>query len=319
MGSTSLAVLAEDRVTPRPLPLTIGVGARPGRAATARRDPDGSWWRAEQGSRGPVLIQVVPGRDALTIRVLGDPSTGPDERAAALHAASAWAGLHDDLSGFDALAAGHPVLRRLRTVLGPPVLGALPRAAESFGLALLAQKVQGAEAARSTAALIRLLGTAASSGLTAYPGRAALHAVPATALRPHGISARSARALQLFAADEPAAQRLVAARDWDGLDSLVRRIPGCGVWTSAETRLFLGDADAVSYGDFHTATTVGWAIGERSESDEAMAELLEPFAGHRGRVVRLIEHAARAGLVPVKARRGPRAAVAAHRFGEPRR
>ena len=315
MGSWSPSVLAEDRLPPCQLSVTIGLGARTGRGATARRDPDGSWWRAEQGPTAPVLLQVAPARDVLTIRVLGDPSTPPDDRAAALHAARAWAGLHDDLAGFESLVAGHPVLRRLCTVLGVPVLGALPRAAESFGLALLAQKVQGAEAARSTAGLMRLLGTPSPSGLTAYPGREVLHAVPAHALRPHGVSAGAVRALHLFAADEPAAQRLAAARDWDRLDALVRRIPGCGVWTSAETRLHLGDADAVSFGDVHTATTVGWAIGDRSETDEEMAELLVPFPLHRGRVVRLIELAARAGLVPVTARRAPRAAIARHRFG----
>ncbi len=319
MSSWAPTVLAEDRLPPRPLPLTIGLGARAGRSATVRRDADGSWWRAEQGPNGPTLLHVVPSREAMTIRVLGDPSTSPDQRAAALQAARCWVGLHDDLTGFDALVAGHPVLGRLRTVLGPPLLGALPRAAESFGLALLAQKVQGAEAARSTAGLVRLLGTVSPSGLTAYPSRTALHAVPAHALRPHGISAAAARALHLFAVDEAAAQRLAAARDWDRLDALVRRIPGCGGWTSAETRLFLGDADAVSYGDFHTATTVGWAIGDRSESDEAMAELLAPFAPHRGRVVRLIERAAGAGLISVRPRRAPRAAIAEHRFGEPTR
>jgi hypothetical protein len=45
----------------------------------------------------------------------------------------------------------------------------------------------------------------------------------------------------------------------------------------------------------------GWRAGARRGSDERMLELLEPYAGQRGRVVRLLEHA---GAGP--GRRGPR-------------
>jgi len=315
MTGAAPVLLAEDSVLARPLSITMWLGAGTGTGVPARRDPDGSWWRAEPGTLGPLLLHVQPDRGRVAVRVLGDPSTPAPEAALALHAARAWAGLDDDPAELAALVADHAVLRRLVTRLGPPVIGVLPRAAESFGMALLSQKVQGVEAVRSIAGLIRLRGTPAAGGLSAYPAREALHAVADHDLRPVGISATAARALRLFATDEPTAQRVAASRDWARLDALVRRIPGCGTWTSAETRLFLGDADAVSYGDFHTATLVGWAIGDRTETDEAMAVLLAPFAPHRGRVVRLIERAAGAGLVPVRARRAPRAPVAWHRFG----
>jgi len=311
----ALSVLAEDAVPARPLSITMGLGARAGPGRSARREADGTWWRAEQGAGGPVALEVRPSGERLILRVHGDPSTPAPEVDAALRSARAWAGLDDELSGFADLVSGHPVLRRLMTRLGPPVLGVLPRASEAFGIALLHQRVQGAEAARSHAQLLRLLGTPVLPGLLAYPARQVMHAVPAHALRPCGISQVATRAFHLFAADEPAAQRFAVAKDWERLDVLIRRIPGCGVWTSAETRLVLGDADAVSYGDFHTATTVGWAIGERSETDEAMAELLAPFAPHRGRVVRLIERGVHEGLVPVKPRRAPRAALSVHRHG----
>ena len=37
--------------------------------------------------------------------------------------------------------------------------------------------------------------------------------------------------------------------------------PGVGVWTSAEVRArALGDADAVSFGDYHVAKDIGWAL-----------------------------------------------------------
>ena len=68
------------------------------------------------------------------------------------------------------------------------------------------------------------------------------------------------------------------------------------------TALVLGDADAVSVGDYHLPHTVSWALaGEARGSDERMLELLEPYRGHRGRVIRLLEAAGIAAP-----RRGPR-------------
>ena len=51
----------------------------------------------------------------------------------------------------------------------------------------------------------------------------------------------------------------------------------------------LGDSDAVATGDLHLPHMVAWALaGERRGSDERMLELLEPFRGHRARVLRLL-------------------------------
>jgi 3-methyladenine DNA glycosylase/8-oxoguanine DNA glycosylase len=62
------------------------------------------------------------------------------------------------------------------------------------------------------------------------------------------------------------------------------------VWTAAEVALVaLGDADAVSVGDYHLKHQVAYALaGEERGTDARMLELLEPYAGHRGRVCRLI-------------------------------
>ena len=72
-----------------------------------------------------------------------------------------------------------------------------------------------------------------------------------------------------------------------------------------------GDADAVSFGDFHVAHTVCYALaGDTDGTDEKMAELLEPWreARQRGRVVRLVE---RSGIT--RPARGPRYAPLDHR------
>ena len=51
----------------------------------------------------------------------------------------------------------------------------------------------------------------------------------------------------------------------------------------------LGDADAVSFGDYHIAANVGYVLTGEPVDDDGMAALLEPYAGHRHRVQRLVE------------------------------
>jgi len=82
----------------------------------------------------------------------------------------------------------------------------------------------------------------------------------------------------------------------------LRTLPGIGAWTAAEVgQRALGDADAVSVGDFHLAKLVGWALVGEPVDDDTMLELLEPYRGHRYRAVRMVELA---GVHPP--RRGPR-------------
>jgi 3-methyladenine DNA glycosylase/8-oxoguanine DNA glycosylase len=78
----------------------------------------------------------------------------------------------------------------------------------------------------------------------------------------------------------------------------LRAIPGIGVWTVAETRQRShGCADSVSYGDTHLARFVGYALTGEPADDARMEELLEPWRGHRHRVVRLLQLASSHGLV----------------------
>ena len=55
---------------------------------------------------------------------------------------------------------------------------------------------------------------------------------------------------------------------------------------------WMGDPDAVPVGDLHVPVLVTYALtGATGGDDDSMLELLEPYAGHRGRVVRLIKAA----------------------------
>jgi 3-methyladenine DNA glycosylase/8-oxoguanine DNA glycosylase len=91
-------------------------------------------------------------------------------------------------------------------------------------------------------------------------------------------------------------------------DRRLRSLPGIGVWTSAEVRQrALGDADAVSFGDYHLANQVGWALLGHDITDEQLAEVLEPYRPQRGRAAVMAVAGGRA-----RPRRGPRMSLPTH-------
>ena len=88
----------------------------------------------------------------------------------------------------------------------------------------------------------------------------------------------------------------------------MRSLPGLGVWTCAEVRQrAFGDPDAVSFGDYHVAKDVGWALTGNEFDDVELEAYLEPWRPQRGRVVALV---GMAGLH--RPRHGPRMAPRGH-------
>ena len=88
----------------------------------------------------------------------------------------------------------------------------------------------------------------------------------------------------------------------------LRALPGVGVWTAAEVaQRALGDPDSVSFGDYHVAKDIGWALTGTPVDDDGLAELLEPYRGHRYRVQHLLGLAGHH-----RPRRGPRMAPRTH-------
>ncbi len=70
----------------------------------------------------------------------------------------------------------------------------------------------------------------------------------------------------------------------------LRAVPGVGLWTAAEvSQRALGDADALSVGDFHLASVVGWTLLGRPLDDAGMVEYLADLRPHRYRAIRLLE------------------------------
>ena len=107
----------------------------------------------------------------------------------------------------------------------------------------------------------------------------------------HKAGVDSARRRALIAAAQ-VAHRLEKAAHLRGEDGrkLLRLIPGIGVWTAAEiAQRAWGDPDAVSFGDFHIPSVVGWALLGKPLDDDGMAEVLAPYTPQRHRAIRYIE------------------------------
>jgi 3-methyladenine DNA glycosylase/8-oxoguanine DNA glycosylase len=83
---------------------------------------------------------------------------------------------------------------------------------------------------------------------------------------------------------------MAAERDTAATREVLARIPGCGPWTVGMLLGFgLGDPDAVPVGDLHLPSLVARAlVGEPRADDPRMLELLEPYRGHRFRLIRLL-------------------------------
>jgi 3-methyladenine DNA glycosylase/8-oxoguanine DNA glycosylase len=67
-------------------------------------------------------------------------------------------------------------------------------------------------------------------------------------------------------------------------------VRGIGPWTvGLVAGVALGDPDAVAYGDYHLKNLVSWLLaGEPRATDDRMMELLEPYVGHKRRVIQLL-------------------------------
>jgi 3-methyladenine DNA glycosylase/8-oxoguanine DNA glycosylase len=139
------------------------------------------------------------------------------------------------------------------------------------------------------------------------PDVATIRSIPSWEwLRMHVDHARSRTVLRALEV-APALERLVDVPVAEA-DRRLRTLPGVGVWTSAEVRSrALGDPDAISFGDYHVAKDIGWALTGRPVDDAALEVLLEPYVGHRLRVQVLVNVA---GLR--RPRRGPRMTLPTH-------
>lgn len=243
--------------------------------------PDGVW-RATRTPDGPATVHLSGGGDRVTVEAWG-PGTGW-----ALEHAPELVGAHDDEDGFD---DHHPVVAQLRKRLKGLRVGRSRAVVETLVPTVLEQKVQGVQARRSYSRLVRLLGERAPgpAPLLLPPAPERVAALPYHVFHRCNVERKRAQTVRLVAQH---ARRLEETTSMGPADATrrLRALPGIGAWTAAEVSLFaLGDPDAVSVGDYHIPHHVAWALAGEARADDArMLELLEPWRGHRGRVIRLI-------------------------------
>lgn len=239
-------------------------------------------------------------------------------RAAAWGAGADWAleqlprlcGAHDEPEGFD--ASLHPLVAQVHARHPDLRLGATDLVFDDLASAIFEQKVTGLQAFGAWRAVVRWYGERAP-GPTPHPmfaPPADWHLVPSWAWHRAGLEPPQSRAVVAAARRRASIERAMgAATGGDEHERILTSLPGVGPWTSAETRIrTYGDPDAVSVGDYHLSHTVGYALSGQRVDDDAMVALLEPWRGHRQRVIRLIY----AGGV-FEPRRGPRLHPEDHR------
>ena len=269
-----------------------------------RHTRDGLTWRTTSTPDGPATVRIAV-RGGRVHSVAWGPGA---ERA--VTAVPAWLGRDDRPEGFDPRV--HPLVARLHRRLPWLRLGRTGLVWDALLAAVLEQKVTVAEAHRTWRELLRLAGEPAPG-----PAPAGMRVVPSarrvlevTDWQWHGCGLDGARRRALRAVASVASR--LEPRDGEDSAALQRRlraVPGIGVWTAAEVaQRALGCPDSVSVGDYHLKNLVGWSLAARRTDDAGMLALLEPWRGHRQRVVRLLSVG---GAMPPK--RGPRMAPTDHR------
>ena len=295
---------ADADLTWRP-PHALDMRATLGRLGRGPGDPthqfaaDGGIWRTARTADGPAtayLRQVD--RSTVTCHAWG-PGAG-----AMISGVPDLLGARDDHTDFapqlPAVAEAHRLHPGLRTPRTGYVL-------DSLMAAVFEQRVITVDAQAAWRRLIRRHGDLAPgpapAGMRLPLSPAQWVAIPSWEWHKAGVDARRARTAIACA---HAAKRVeeAASMSCAAAQARLMAIPGVGAWTAAEVaQRALGDADAVSVGDYHLAASIGWTFVGRPVDDAEMLTILEEFRPFRYRVVRLLQLTGRL----TKPRFGPRA------------
>ncbi len=243
------------------------------------------WWLAARTGDGPATLLVTRTREFLKGEAWGSGADNLLERLGRI------GGLDDDPSTFrpedhkvKELHRRHPGLR----------FGSTGRVFDELVIAIVGQKVTGAEASRAMSGLTRTFSDPApgpNPGLRLPPDPTRISGAPYWQF--HELHLEQKRSEVLINAAR-------SAVEIDGLTGVnpsaasirLRQIQGVGEWSVAETLVRShGDADQVSVGDYHLKNFVVFHLAGRPRgTDEEMVELLEEFRPHRARVVRLLHN-----------------------------
>ena len=272
---------------------------------TYRTDATGIW-RTQRTPHGPATLHLAPEAGGVRATAWGPGAHWAiDGVPELLGAGDDWTGL--DVSGSQLLADSlhrNPGLRLPRT----------RQVFEAMLAAVLEQKVTSREARLAWRYLLTKYGEEppgpAPAGMRVFPSSEVWKRVPSWEWHRAGVGPqRSDTVMRVTSVASSLERTLDLGRGGAEVESRLRSILGVGVWTAAETmQRAHGDPDSPSVGDYHLPALVGWALIGEPVDDDGMLELLEPWRGHRQRVMRLITASGFA-----KPRFGPRMTIQDHR------
>ena len=242
----------------------------------------GEFWRATYTPDGPATLYIDYRGKSLQSQAWGPGADWMQQRIDAL------IGAHDQ--GFH-FADAHPAIMVAQRNHPGVRFGASFTLYHELLPTVLGQRVTGGEGINQWRKLVQRLGSAAPgpTDLLLPPAPEVLAGQPAWWFHPLGIEGKRAEPLRQLAKH--------AGKLWQWAEltppaaaAKLALLPGIGEWTiGSALGSALGDPDSVAVGDYHLKNIVGHALAGRARSTDAqMLELLEPYRGQRGRVVRLL-------------------------------
>ncbi len=257
--------------------------------------PTESWWNTRTPDGLGTLAMNRTGDTTVEAEAWGPGAEWLLEQAPKL------LGADDDLTGFEPTGELGRLWRRK-----PWLMSRTDRPWDAIVGAVFGQKVQTFHAKKSRKALARKHGDEAPGprGGWILPAPESVAEMGYADFHPLNVERKRAEIL-IRVANELRRIGDLTDRTPEQAQARLQRIRGIGPWTAAMiTATSMGHADAVPVGDLHIPNTVAWLLAkEERATDERMLELLEPYEGHRWRVIRLAKSS---GPAP---RRGPRLAL----------
>lgn len=244
--------------------------------------PGGGVLWASRTPEGPVTLQMIPSADVIETAAWGPGTDWALDRLPAL------LGQDDD---DDPVETDHPRLRdAIRKSRGL-------RLTRAWGVASMLiskvyfQLVTGREGMRAYRGINRQFGEPAPGphDLWLRPSCDALKRIPGEVYCKFGASRKMAETI-LEIARVPGRMEEILTMEAPEARRRLQAIRGVGPWTAASVMVeCFGFPDEVAVADYHHANTVAWFFERVPRADDdRMLELLEPYRGQRGRVLRII-------------------------------
>ncbi len=258
--------------------------SRMGKYDPTLRLEDGAMALALGTPEGPASLVVEQRGRRLTVHGFGDGASWLMPHAAKL------LGLEDNPKTFEPDGG---VVRKLWRQYPGIHLPSFPRIVYRVVQVTLLQLITWQEAVSSWGKLVRKLGVPAPGPveLRLPPDPGTLASTPDYVLIALGVRPKQARTIRRVAKYASRIEEAAStSMSGETFSQVLTAIRGIGPWTIAYVRgTALGAPDAVLLGDYNLPDTIAYLLaGEERASEERMVELLEPYRGHRFRVIRLV-------------------------------